>query len=233
MKYAYDDMPDVICDDHDITELSEPLEKYKLFRELTLFNMIGYDFETGYVWNNLTDMRLGNVNQHGYLTFNWKFNGRFYRVLCHVFLWMMKFWVPKTLMLNHKDGNKQNNSFHNLELVTCSENVLHAYRTGLIDIEKLRKCGPCASEYYNTHISKQCKLDVKEAQTIKYLRNEWNFPTFILNKFCDVDISVIRKLCKGITYRALDTMEPVTKEEVLEYLKSKNYDGPMYYNEDK
>lgn len=33
--------------------------------------------------------------------------------------------------MNHKDGNRYNNTVDNLEWVTNSENMIHAYKTGL------------------------------------------------------------------------------------------------------
>lgn len=53
--------------------------------------------------------------------------------------------------VNHKDGNKQNNNYNNLEWVTTSENNHHAYAIGL----KTQN-----GEANHRHKYKECTIDV-------------------------------------------------------------------------
>ena len=60
------------------------------------------------------------------------------------------------LVVNHKDGNKQNNNYTNLEWVTRSENDLHAYRMNL------RQPHPCTFKHriisYNLETNEIIKI---------------------------------------------------------------------------
>jgi hypothetical protein len=72
-------------------------------------------------------------NSKGYLTvvLCWKSLRKTYNVHRLV----LETFVPRpdqnTLQVNHKDGNKENNSLENLEWCTASENQLHAYKYNL------------------------------------------------------------------------------------------------------
>lgn len=54
--------------------------------------------------------------------------------LCLVHRLVLATWEPtedSSLDVNHIDGNKSNNSIHNLEWITKSQNTQHAHLTGL------------------------------------------------------------------------------------------------------
>jgi len=48
--------------------------------------------------------------------------------------------IPFGFFINHKDGNKLNNSLENLEIVTAKENTRHAIMSGLIVHKPHTKC---------------------------------------------------------------------------------------------
>src|SRR5271157_53474 len=61
-------------------------------------------------------------------------NGRASKKTVYIHRLVAEFFVPNTFNkpeVNHKDGNRLNNYYTNLEWVTRSENALHAYRMGL------------------------------------------------------------------------------------------------------
>ena len=65
---------------------------------------------------------------NGYLLF--AYNGKRYYVH-RLVMETFEGPLPEGLCTNHKDGNKENNSIENLEYVTYSENLKHAYDNGL------------------------------------------------------------------------------------------------------
>ena len=83
---------------------------------------------SGNIYNRHGDLMIGAIDHCGYRhsILNRK-NRNVHRVIAETFI-----PNPNNLpCVNHKDGNKLNNSADNLEWCTHSENTLHSYRTGL------------------------------------------------------------------------------------------------------
>ena len=68
-----------------------------------------------------------SINSSGYLTCFIEGPKLVHRLVAEVFV--QKIEVGKTV--NHKDGNKQNNNFENLEVVSMSDNIKHAMVQGI------------------------------------------------------------------------------------------------------
>lgn len=81
------------------------------------------------------------VNRYGYKTVRLSKNGSHEFWSVHRLVAIA--FIPNPYnkpQVNHIDGNKQNNTVENLEWVTNSENLIHAYRTGLyVHSEKQRQ----------------------------------------------------------------------------------------------
>lgn len=76
-------------------------------------------------------------NQNGYLFFNFWLKGkRKTHVVHRAVLLSFNPINDKNLVVNHKDGNKLNNSLENLEWCSHRENTIHAIQVLKIDIAK-------------------------------------------------------------------------------------------------
>lgn len=85
-------------------------------------------YPTGNIYNLRGKKMVGAVDRNGYIhgLINGK-NMQYHRVVAETFI-----ENPQNKpFVNHKDGNKQNNAAKNLEWVTASENIKHAYTNGL------------------------------------------------------------------------------------------------------
>ena len=75
----------------------------------------------------------GSIDKYGYVTYRITIDGIKKHLKAHRM--MLNAWIGErqNLVVNHKDGNKQNNALSNLEWCTVAENNAHAISTGLFD----------------------------------------------------------------------------------------------------
>lgn len=131
-------------------------------------------------------MALSDINTAGYkrITLYNPIRKRFFvhRLVAYHFCEGYK----ENLVVNHKDGNKQNNRSDNLEWVTRSENDLHAFKNGL------RKL--CGNAVVQKEKSKR-KVLVKSINTnnIEYIFKDYKECA----KYFNLSETYIKECCRG------------------------------------
>ena len=123
-------------------------EEWKLYKGVILISNFGN------MMSPLGEPRKATKNDRGYYIFNVSGcikNQRLHRAVAELFLPNPN---PDVFTdVNHKDGNKANNAVSNLEWCTRSENIQHAYNTGLREQQK-------------GEVSPNAKITLEQAQWI-------------------------------------------------------------------
>lgn len=144
-----------------------------------------YISKCGKIYSSINTIIMStHYNRHGYemVGFNMRLHS-IHRLVAKTF-------IPnpnKKRIVNHIDGNKQNNNVENLEWCTDSENVRHSYSLGL-QIPKIGK------EHHNSKTVYQMKLNgeyVKEWGSLMDIQRELGF-----------NIGHISAVCNGIRHKA-------------------------------
>jgi len=94
--------------------------------------------------------------------------------------------------INHKDGNKQNNSIENLEWCSYSENHKHAYKNGL------KQHTP---EMKNQLIARKRKLTFEQAEEIRHLYKTGLYSQRKLAETFNMQQTNIGDIVKNNTYK--------------------------------
>lgn len=124
----------------------------------------------GHIYRKLDNVEIGYIKNNGYKAVAViDDKGKCKELQIHRIIWYVYGSSPlsETLVLNHKDGNKQNNCIDNLEQVTIGENNLHRFKVlkypGVIGYSKITK-----------EIADEMRKLYNEGWTYKMLMNKYS-----------------------------------------------------------
>lgn len=164
-------------------------------------DVVGYEkyfqaSETGLIFSKRTNKVLKTrFTKRGYETFSTRLNGRKGGVILlfvHKLVALAFLENPDNKpQVNHKDGNKKNNNLSNLEWCTISENVQHAFDTGLAVSLK--------GEEHKSSI-----LINEDVVKIKNLHVPGKFGKTRISKLLGIKENIVAKVLLGKTWKHID-----------------------------
>lgn len=146
-----------------------------------------YINENGEVYSDKTRRIIkGSTNAYGYSRVFLYRNKKRYDRYTHRLVWETFKGSIADKEINHINGVKSDNRLINLELVTHSENLQHAYDTGLHSSK--------GETHYNTKLTNHKVKVIKELLLPVLSRSE-------IAELYDVNVRVINKIARGATWR--------------------------------
>ena len=95
-------------------------------------------------------LRKFRVDRYGYSRLNCHFKGKVVTVMVHKLVAETWLGPAEGLTVDHKDGNKSNNHYTNLQYITSDDNVRKAFRQGLVG-----NCIPALGYYSKREAERQ------------------------------------------------------------------------------
>lgn len=182
----------------DVTEIWKDIEGYEGLYQISNFGKVKSlskhcGFGKGYTTKEIIlkpHLRLG------YITFTLYKNGipktfSAHRLVANAFIPN----IENKPQVNHINGIKTDNSIKNLEWVTNSENVKHAFDTGLKHTSAKQK----AKASINGIRSR--KLTVGQVHNIKQYHSITNLSSFKLSKIFNIPRTTIQRIIDGTSYK--------------------------------
>ena len=132
-----------------------------------------YVYEDGRVYSTVTKRFLKGDRNHGYLVYALSINKERWVIKAHrlvAFLFLETPYNHKQLLINHKDGNKLNNHYSNLEWCTHYENNYHARKNNLNNVSKSNS-ERWKNDEFRQKMSKKFSENAIKNQTFKGRKN--------------------------------------------------------------
>ena len=188
--------------------------------------------ETNYLINNKGNIyslnykmsgkvkKMKQFNHKGYRVCNITIDGKFHKLLVHRLV--AENYVPNPdnkPKVNHKDGNKSNNNYKNLEWVTQKENMEHASKNGLMSPRFGEKNG-------------KSKITKKQAKSISKMLEKNKLSISEIADANNTTRGVVYSIKYGYTWKEVSKKYKVENHHVQPKRNITNRKSPVFLTED-